>query len=386
MLNRSKYRQSNRRGATVMSFVFLLPVLIAIVAFSVEIGRIYLVRSQLQSAVDAGALAAALKLRDVPDDVNGAIAVGLDFVQRNRVGSFVTVPKDAITIQSGTWDSNSRSFIANGIEPDTIQVSGTLDKEPLFFGKFLGLSTFAVPRTAVAIGGGNPMDIIMALDLSGSMGSQGRIQALSAAAPTFIDVLQDVGDNDRVGVMGYGALKSKYNPGALGHTGVAYFQAPAALYPPDDEWCGVLEAPLTFDLNFIRSHVLNSITLISNKYNGWTPVGAALRDSAHYLSQNARSGAEKAIVLMSDGHANKPNGNGPGYALNMANYAAGLKIKVYTISLGNAADENLMQQIADITGGEHFRATGAKSDTLTKKLSSALERIADAIKQTQLVQ
>ena len=31
---------------------------------------------------------------------------------------------------------------------------------------------------------------------------------------------------------------------------------------------------------------------------------------------------------------------------------------MYTISLGNGADEDLMQQIADLTGGEHFIAKG----------------------------
>lgn len=162
---------------------FLLPVLIAMVAFSVEIGRIYLVRSQLQTAVDAGALAAGLQLREDPDDVDAALAAGLAFVQQNRAGAFVTVPEEAITIQAGNWSSATRSFTPGGSVPDAIQVSGTLDKEPLFFGKLMGLHTFAVPRSAIAIGSGNPMDIMMTLDLSGSMAAQGRIQALRSAAP-----------------------------------------------------------------------------------------------------------------------------------------------------------------------------------------------------------
>ena len=163
--------------------------------------------------------------------------------------------------------------------------------------------------------------------------------------------------------MGYGAMISRYDPAAAGHNGTPYTAAPASLYPSDD-WCAVLEAPLTYDLKFVQDNVLDSKTLIANKYNGWTPVGAVLRDSAHYLSLNARGGVEKLIVLMSDGHANKPTGNGPGYALDMAAYAAGQDIKVYTISLGDGADEDLMQQIADATGGEHFIAKGTASTTL----------------------
>ncbi len=376
----------DRRGATIVMIAILLPVLIAMVAFSVEVGRMYLVRSQLQTAVDAGALAAGLQLREKPEDIDEAVKKGLKFVQLNHAGAFVKVPKEAIAIVAGSWDAATRTFSPGAAVPDAIQVSGSLDQEPLFFAKALGLHTFAMPRSAIAIAGGSPLDVIMTLDLSGSMGSQGRIEALQIAAPTFIEVLKDVGDNDRVGVMGYGAMISRYDPVASGHNGTPYTSAPSSLYPDGDDWCGVLEAPLTFDLKYIKDKVLDSNTLEANKYNGWTPIGGALRDSAHYLSLNARGGVEKVVILMSDGHANKPAGNGPGYALDMAAYAASQEIKVYTISLGNGADEDLMQQIASLTGGEHFIAKGTSDSTLGMALTEAFANIAHAMKQTQLVQ
>ena len=37
------------------------------------------------------------------------------------------------------------------------------------------------------------------------------------------------------------------------------------------------------------------------------------------------------------------------------------KIKIMTISLGANADTGLMQQIADITGGEHFNIPGGQT-------------------------
>ena len=142
---------------------------------------------------------------------------------------------------------------------------------------------------------------------------------------------------------------------------------------------------MTDDFDYLRSSVLDSGTLVSNKYNGWTPVGAAIRDSAHYLDVNGRSGVDRVIVLMSDGHANKPEDNGPGYARDMAEYAASMDIKVYTISLGTAADEELMEDIAELTGAEHFLATGSSGD-LSADLADAFRSVADAIKRTQLVQ
>ncbi len=384
LLNSGDHRK--RRGTSMLLFAILLPVLIAMLAFAVEIGRMYLVRSQLQTAVDAGALAACLQLRDKQTDVPAAVDAAEKFVQLNRVGAFVTVPANAISIQPGKWDSAARAFVTGGDSPDAVQVSGTLNKEPFFFARSLGISKFSVPRSAVAIKGDTPMDIMMTLDLTGSMSVQGRIQALQKAAPVFINVLKTVGDNDRVGVMGYGALKSKYNPAALGHSGVSYTNTPISMYPSNDEWCGVLEAGLTFDLDYLRNSVLTSTTLTANKYNGWTPIGAALRDSAHYLNANARPEIDKVIVLMSDGHANKPSGDAAGYALVMASYAAALNIKVYTISLGNAADEDLMQQIADTASGKHFIASGNSESELTTSLTRAFKRIAGDLKQSQLVQ
>lgn len=381
----------HRRGATLVLICILMTVLVAMVAFAVDVGRMYLVRSQLQSAVDSGALAAGLQLREDSDDVDAAMAAAEEFVQLNRVGWLATVPEDAIVVTAGTWDSDTRTFTAGGDDPKAVQVSANLDDEPLFFSSVLGHTKFSVPRSAIVSAGGLPMDIIMTLDLSGSMGSQGRIQALQTAAPTFVDVIEEVGDDDRIGVFGYGALVGEYDPTAQGDTGTLYVSTPQDLYPDDDEdWVGVLEATLTSDFDDLRNNVLDADTLTADKYNGWTPIGAALRDSAHYLQANVRQDEEvqKVIVLMSDGHANKPAGDGPGYALEMADYAASLGIKVYTISLGAEADEDLMEQIAERAGGKHFDATtqGNQVADLTAALTAAFKHVASDIKRTQLVQ
>ena len=155
MLTLKSNARPRRRGATVVVIAILLPVLLAMVAFAVEIGRMYLVRSQLQTAVDAGALAAGLKLREKPDDLNEAVKKGLKFAQLNHAGAFVDIPKEAITIEAGKWDTRTRTFTPGSITPDAIQVSGNLDQEPLFFAKAMGLHTFAMPRSAIAIAGGN---------------------------------------------------------------------------------------------------------------------------------------------------------------------------------------------------------------------------------------
>jgi hypothetical protein len=69
----------------------------------------------------------------------------------------------------------------------------------------------------------------------------------------------------------------------------------------------------------------------------------------------------------------------------MAQYAESLDVVVYTISLGNDADLVLMQDIADITDGQHFDATGTGQTQLTERLTDAFRKAAAAIKRVQLV-
>jgi Flp pilus assembly protein TadG len=355
------------------------------VAFATEVGRMFLLRSEVQNAVDAGALAAALELRRNATAVDVAATAAQDYVQRNRAGSAVEIPDNLIDVEVGTWDSQTRLFTATNVSPNSVRVFAR-QNEPFFFARIFGMTTFDAPASAVASGGGAPLDIMMVLDLSGSMSSNGRIQALQNAAPTFVQVIEDFGGDDQIGVMGYGGKLEDFDADDDGN-GIPYASAPAELYPANDTNVGVLEAALTNDFATLRTYILTSSNLIASKYGGGTPTGAGLRDGAHYLvnAPTARENVERVIVLMSDGHANKPSSNGDGYALDMASYAAGLDIKVYTISLGTSADEQLMEDIAAATGAVHFDATGSGEAELTAQLIDAFARIAAQIKRSQLV-
>jgi Mg-chelatase subunit ChlD len=86
------------------------------------------------------------------------------------------------------------------------------------------------------------------------------------------------------------------------------------------------------------------------------------------------------IVLMTDGIANRPGGTGSGksYALEQAGLAAERHYPIVTISLGNAADTDLMQQIADATHGVHYNIPGGSSVTdYEDELLAVFRRIAD---------
>lgn len=378
----TKRQRAKRRGASLVLIAILMIAVIAMAAFAVEMGRMYLVRAQLQTAVDSGALAAAIQIKQDPANIPLAEAAAKEYVQRNRVGWAITVPEESIEIAAGTWNLETKEFAAGGVEPNAIRVMAAQENEQFVLGKILGRNSFSIPRQAIAASDTTKFDIMMVLDLSGSMVDLGRIEALRDAAPVFVDVIEQYDGNDRIGVMGYGARIGYYNPITAGHSGSLYLSAPLSLKLFSTDWIGVLESPLTNNFNGLRNTVLSSSNLLAGKYDNYTPIGDAIRDSAHYLETNARSGARKILVVMSDGLANRPTNHGPEYAIDMAEYAATLNMKVYTITLGSEGDPDLMGEIAEITNAEYFEADG---DDLTEALTEAFQNVANDIKRTQLV-
>jgi Ca-activated chloride channel homolog len=382
MFCRTKRHRSKRRGASLVLIALLMTAVIAMAAFAVEMGRMYLVRAQLQTAVDSGALAAAIQMKQNPGNLPLAELAAKEYVQRNRVGWAITVEEEAIQINTGTWDLDTSEFTVGGDEPNAVRVMAAQREERLLLGGILGRRTFSIPRQAIAASDTTQFDIMMVLDLSGSMADLGRIEALHDAAPVFVDVIEQYGGDDRIGVMGYGARIGYYNPVAQGHSGTLYLSAPNSLNYYGSDWIGVLEYGLTDDFDYLRETVLGDDNLLAGKYDNYTPIGDSIRDSVHYLSVNGRGTAKRILVLMSDGLANRPNGHGPQYARDMADYAATQNMKIYTITLGDEGDEDLMQEIAEKTGAEYFAASG---DDLSAALRSAFENVANDIKRTQLV-
>jgi Flp pilus assembly protein TadG len=365
--------------------VLLLVVVVAMVAFSVDIGLMVLLQAEIQNAVDAGALAAGLRLQEDPHAVREAEEAARQFVRLNRVGVLKLIPEDAISVEQGVFDGEAKTFTATSFSPNAVRVFARQVDEPFFFARIFGYTTFSAPASATASADPEPLDIMMVLDLSGSMEHHGRIEALRSAAPVFVDVIDDLDGEDQIGMMGLSANPDDYDPESEGHFGVEYS---SGLHPTADHNVGVLEAVLDESFSHLSSTVLSSSNLEAGKYTNYTGTGAAIGDASHYLTygSEARDEARKSIVLMSDGHANRPSGNGPRYARAMARYAAGQDVTIHTISLGNDADLELMQDIADITGGTHFDATGSGESVLTERLTEAFRQAAAAIKRVQLVE
>jgi len=124
-------------------------------------------------------------------------------------------------------------------------------------------------------------------------------------------------------------------------------------------------------------------------YTGGTNISAGMNKGRLELQNNARTGAKKMMILMTDGEATLPTGNtttDKNSCINEANLAAAAKIPIVTITVGADADTALMQQIANITGGAYFQIPGGQTVAAVKAQLEAVFAQVAADRPLKLVQ
>ena len=132
-----------------------------------------------------------------------------------------------------------------------------------------------------------------------------------------------------------------------------------AIYTASDG-TAVLESPLTQDFQSVAQIVRHRQ---AGHYHPQTNIYDGMKTGRLQLQNNARPGARRVMVLMTDGQANLPGGTTTGKqkALEEAYAAAAARIPIIAIALGAEADDDLMQQIATITRGAYFKIPGGQS-------------------------
>ena len=117
----------------------------------------------------------------------------------------------------------------------------------------------------------------------------------------------------------------------------------------------ILESGLTHAIASVKPLYRNRQ---AGHYDTLTNIGGGLKVAREELESNGRQDAYRVIVLMTDGVANRPSGYATQWAIDQANLCKTSKSKIMAIALGLGADENLMLQLATITGGKHFVVPG----------------------------
>lgn len=203
------------RAGLFMVFGALLMVLIfAFVAFSVDVGYMNLVKSELQNAADAAAMAGC---HDISAGSTAVRTTAKAVAAQNMAGGSPVILADA-DIELGFFNDSTKTFEVNEITPNAVRVTARVINEQLFFATIMNRDTFNTQVTSTAML--NPRDIVFVVDLSGSMnddtepcwGTAAIEQKFSPEGYSGLGValMQDVYDD-----FGYGTF-----PGSVQHIGL----------------------------------------------------------------------------------------------------------------------------------------------------------------------
>ena len=210
----------------------------------------------------------------------------------------------------------------------------------------------SLEKTSVEI-----VDIVMVVDISSSMLAEdfkpNRLEAVKETAAKFIEKRS----GDRIGLLVF-----------AGET--------------------FIQCPLTVDTEMLKK-LLAEVTVAEKDYDG-TAIGMAIANSINRLRESEAK--SKTIILLSDGS----NNQGELDPVTAAELAEKFDIKIYTVAAGTRGlapypvtdawgrqviqkvqvdvDEESLKEIADITGGQFFRATDNKSLKKVYEEIDTLER------------
>ncbi len=152
-----------RRGAVVVWAAFLLILMLAMAAFSLDVGYMMLTRAQLPRAADSAALAAAAEMYSGEDTATNE---AIEFAgYHTAAGDPIAVADEDVVF--GIWESGTRTFIPTPEVGNAVRVTTRRLNTPLFFGWALGSKEYSSAASATATV--NPRDIVFVVDLSGSM-------------------------------------------------------------------------------------------------------------------------------------------------------------------------------------------------------------------------
>ena len=195
-----RLKSRDRRGAVVVLTAFLLIVMMALLAFSIDLGYMQNARVEIDRAVDAGALAGAGLLVQGTDDASNAAR---DFAQMNPVaGRPLTDAEVDITV--GEWDKQNRQFSTTEAIPFAVHVRAERTNVRPFFARALGRNSFSVASEAVAMY--QPRDIVVVLDYSASMNDDSEFRSIDVLGQETVESnLQTI--YEELGSPVYGSLQ-----------------------------------------------------------------------------------------------------------------------------------------------------------------------------------
>ena len=139
---------TRQQGAMLIFFLFMLPVLIATMGLALDVGKFFIVKSELQNAADACALAAAYELDGTPTQFTRANAAGLNLAAKNNV----YFQQGAVAGTTVKFSTTATGGFANPAPANASFVRCNVNQPnvPTWFIQMVGIGNQTIPATAVA--------------------------------------------------------------------------------------------------------------------------------------------------------------------------------------------------------------------------------------------
>lgn len=347
-----KVKARVRRGSALSLLAFCLPVAIILAAFCINFAYMELTRTELYIAADAAARAANRE-QAMTGSRATALAAAKNAARRNLVAGAPHRLNDSdVVFGVGTRPSLATRYTftpttgrANAVEVYAHRDAAAIDgRVNMLMPSMLTTKKFSASQTSRATQ--VEVDIAIVLDRSGSMAYSATEPAvyppLPAAAPpgwTFgMPVPPKSRWLDAVAALNVFMTEMQASPGS----------EMVSLSTYNDSALTDIECTSDYSL------FAPAMAVYTNKFDsGKTNIGGGIRAGIDSFTHGFdRPWASKVILLMTDGIHN--TGEDP---ISAAQDAANQKIMIFTVTFALEADQDAMQQVAQIGMGKHYHAT-----------------------------
>lgn len=391
----NKHRKAfRRRGAVVILFMVVLPVLLILSAVAINLAYLQLSRTELMVANDLAANAAGRAL-SAKQSVTAARDMAISIASSNQVaGRPLTLDSSSganqieFGVSSQTTNSQYSKFRFDEVSSlsakrlNAVRVNGKQENISVYFPGLLPTSTFKTQFSSVAMQ--VDRDITLVFDRSGSMrefemtwpsGYNPRSTAALNAA-TAAGILRKSGssyfytsgqDQDKLDYFLWND-HFKLQPTALTKWENLVIATNALVgllsETPNTELVSVTtyssgarnDLPLSEDYLGIMSN------LRSQDVNGSTAIGSGMTEAVkNFATSKARPFSSKTMVVLTDGYENA----GSIGAVAAAKQITAGNVTIHTITFGKGANTSLMKQVAQIGNGRFYDVDGGDSEALT---------------------
>ncbi|MEM9410082.1 MAG: vWA domain-containing protein [Planctomycetota bacterium] len=363
----------NRLGSILVMVAIALVAILIVGALVINWSYIQLSRAELRAASDAVSKACLSSMaREQDQDVAKQIAI--DLAAKYSVGGFPLIIEPAdIEFGTATRTADGFSFVANQNPLNSCRVNIEQTGIEIFLPGLIGQSDFDVSQESLV--SREDIDICLVLDRSGSMGWDLSSEEFSYPAPLNQMPAAQAYFNPPIADSRWERLTDGVevftdfifeSDEVSGEPNVA-----CVSFSEDFEIGDFSSVAAETNIGFVRSssQVNNAMNEIAtDPLIGNTNIFAGLDHGMDLLESDARETAKQVIVIFTDGL--QTSGGDP---VTLANTFAGRGGIIYSITFSSQADQALMAQVAESTGGFNLHAANEN------ELLDAFRQIAEQV-------